>query len=76
MESPRAKRRRDGKLVSQIQAHHYAGYSERQRLNVVWLCRPCHELAQLEANPRKSYETKQTIKQLQEAQAKRKKRYG
>jgi hypothetical protein len=24
------------------QAHHHKGYAEKYRLDVVWLCRPCH----------------------------------
>lgn len=42
--------KRTGRLVSQpcpcgatdVQAHHHRGYAEEHRLDVIWLCRPCH----------------------------------
>lgn len=31
--------------AGKMQAHHHAGYDAENWLNVVWLCKPCHKLA-------------------------------
>jgi len=29
-------------MVARVQGHHYRGYAPEHRLDVLWLCRPCH----------------------------------
>lgn len=32
-----------GKRNKHIQAHHYNGYDAKNRLNVIWICKRCHQ---------------------------------
>lgn len=42
---------RCGGNLGRIEAHHRDGYSESARLNVEWLCSPCHRRANNEPRP-------------------------
>jgi len=37
-----------GGKKGRIEGHHYKGYAREHRLDVVWLCRPCHGAADAE----------------------------